>query len=222
MAGAAYASSTLLPWPGFFDRDGAAIWRVDAEEIALTFDDGPDPLRTPRILDVLARAEVSATFFLIGSQVERCPLLVRRIVAEGHAVGNHTLHHKSLVWRTETFIEAAIAGAQRAIFDACGIAPDIVRAPFGRRDGAFYRVASRLRLRPVFWSRDTLDWTGLPARLIAARLGNARGGDIVLMHDGAPKATATEEAVVEGLALLSARGRTPRHRLSAGVADAVA
>jgi peptidoglycan/xylan/chitin deacetylase (PgdA/CDA1 family) len=220
-AGAAYASSTLLPWRGVFDRAGASVWRVDADELALTFDDGPDPVRTPLVLDALARTGALATFFVIGSSVARCPRLLRRIVDEGHAVGNHTLDHHSLLWRSETFIEDAILRAQRTIFDACGVTPDAVRAPFGRRDATFYRVAARLHLRPVFWSRDTLDWTGMAAPRIASRLGSSRGGDIVLMHDGAPKATGTVEALAVGLERLSKRGRTPRRLLSADRAEAV-
>lgn len=215
LSGAAYVSSTLLPWPGIFDRGSSALWRLDSGDIALTFDDGPDPDRTPQILDALARAGASATFFLIGSRVAGCSALVRRILAEGHAIGNHTLDHSGLVWRGETFIEATLVRAQQTIFDACGVTPDIVRAPFGRRDAAFYRVARRLCLQPVFWSRDTFDWTGLPASIVASRLGNARRGDIVLMHDGAPKATGTLQALTVGLARLAARGRTPQRCLSA-------
>ena len=214
VSGVAYASSTLLPWPGIFDRRNEATWRVSSDEIALTFDDGPDPNRTPRILDELACAGAFATFFLIGSRVTACSRLVQRILTEGHAIGNHTLNHQSLVWRGEAFVEHAIVRAQQTIFDACGIAPDIVRPPFGRRDTTFYGVAARLHLRPVFWSRDTLDWTGVRASVIASRLGSARGGDVVLMHDGAPRATGTLEALVAGLAQLSARGLTPRRCLS--------
>jgi peptidoglycan/xylan/chitin deacetylase (PgdA/CDA1 family) len=221
VAGGAYASSTLLPWPGVFDRAGASLWRVDPGEIALTFDDGPDPDRTPRVLDALARTGAMATFFVIGSSVARCPLLLRRIVEEGHAVGNHTLDHQSLLWRSETFIEDALVRAQTTIFDACGVIPSAVRAPFGRRDATFYRVAARLRLLPVFWSRDTLDWTGMAASWIASRLGSSRDGDIVLMHDGAPKASGTVKALAVGLERLSARGRTPRRLLSTDRAKAV-
>ena len=220
ISGAAYASSTLLPWRGVFDRGGNGSWRVEPGEVALTFDDGPDAVRTPRVLDALAEAGARATFFLIGSKVPSCQRLVRRILAEGHAIGNHTLDHRSLLWRTEDFVEHAILGAQAAIFDACGVTPDVVRAPFGRRDATFYRVAARLGVLPVFWSRDTFDWAGVEAPLIASRLERSRGGDIVLMHDGAARATGTIDALSIGLARLSEQGRTPRRLVSAGPAGA--
>jgi peptidoglycan/xylan/chitin deacetylase (PgdA/CDA1 family) len=204
---ALYASSTLLPWPGLFDvSPGSAVWRVGAGEVALTFDDGPDPERTPQILDALGHAGVHATFFLIGSRATACAALVRRIVAEGHVIGNHTRDHGSLVWRSDAVVEQAISRAQQNIFDACGVVPDLVRPPFGRRDATFYRVASRLRLTPVFWSRDTFDWLGVPAALVASRLENARSGDVVLMHDGLATATGTLRGLQLGLARISSRG----------------
>lgn len=208
---AAYASSTLLPLPGIFDAaSGTAVWRVRPTEIALTFDDGPDPMRTPKILDALGRAGARATFFVIGSRVKQCAAIVRRIINEGHVVGNHSIDHASLVWRREAFVEGALSRAQEKIFDVCGVLPKIVRPPFGRRDATFYRVAARLQLTPVFWSRDTFDWLGAPAMLVASRLGSARNGDIVLMHDGAPRATGTLAGLEAGLARLSRDKRAPR------------
>lgn len=214
LSGAAYAASTLLPWRGIFDRAGTSSWRVGPGEVALTFDDGPDPIRTPQILDALGEAGARATFFLIGSKVPTAHRIVRRIIAEGHGIGNHTLDHHSLLWRSEEFVEHAILRAQETIFDACGVTTDVVRAPFGRRDGTFYRVAKRLGVRPIFWSRDTLDWAGVGAPLIASRLARSRGGDIVLMHDGAARATGTVEALHIGLARLSAQRRIPRRLVS--------
>ncbi len=204
----AYASSTLLPWRGLFDlgaRD-AAWWRVAHDEVALTFDDGPEPECSLRLLDTLNDAGVKATFFFLGGRARLRPDIVRRVAEAGHALGNHTFFHETLVWRSDAFITSTLQRTQSAIFDACGVCPRLVRPPFGRRDGTFYAVAQRLQLAPVFWSRDSFDWLRRNRAALAARLGNARGGDIVLLHDRAAGASASAaSALREGMALLAER-----------------
>src|SRR6266851_4719530 len=106
------AGSTFLPFPGLHDWFvPGAIWRLPPL-VHLTFDDGPDPDRTPRVLDMLAEFQIRATFFCIGNRVARTPQLVRRIDAEGHQIGNHGWDHTSLALRSRHAIRDQLARCQ--------------------------------------------------------------------------------------------------------------
>jgi peptidoglycan/xylan/chitin deacetylase (PgdA/CDA1 family) len=153
--------------------------------IYLTFDDGPDPDWTPRILDVLGEACVHATFFLVGEQARRAPSLVRRILAEGHGLGNHTLSHRHPWTMTSRAARAQVREGAAAISDAAGATPAWFRPPHGRRRPCMTEEAQRLGERLVMWDVSAIDWgpMGVAAR-IEARLNSVRDGQIVLMHDG--------------------------------------
>jgi peptidoglycan/xylan/chitin deacetylase (PgdA/CDA1 family) len=153
--------------------------------IYLTFDDGPDPDWTPRILDVLREAGAQATFFAIGEQARRAPSLVRRILAEGHALGNHTLSHRHPWTMTSRTARAQVRDGAAAISDAAGSAPAWFRPPHGRRRPCMSDEAQRLGERVVMWDLSAIDWgpMGAAAR-IEERLNGVRAGQIVLMHDG--------------------------------------
>lgn len=153
--------------------------------VALTFDDGPNAGATPLILDVLRDAGVPATFFMLGAAVDRYPALARRIVDEGHAIGNHGYHHQKLHWRSPAYVRAEIAAGAAAITRACGRAPTLFRAPHGFRNPWVTPIARALGQRTVGWSVGAWDPSCPDAELIAARiLRRVRPGSIVLLHDG--------------------------------------
>jgi peptidoglycan/xylan/chitin deacetylase (PgdA/CDA1 family) len=156
-----------------------------ASHIYLTFDDGPDPEWTPRILDLLGEAHAQATFFVIGEQARRAASLVRRIVEEGHALGNHTLSHRHPWTMTSRAARAQVRDGAAAISEAAGAMPSLFRPPHGRRRPCMTDEARRLGERVVMWDVSAIDWgpMGAAARILE-RLGAVRGGQIILMHDG--------------------------------------
>lgn len=157
----------------------------DPAPIFLTFDDGPDRDWTPRVLDLLAQADARATFFVLGEQALREPALVRRIAAEGHAVGNHTFSHRhpwTLTWDQAV---AQVQGGCNAIETVLGQRPRFYRAPHGRDRRCMTDAAVACGETPVGWHLSAVDWGPLgTASRIATRLRRAGAGNIVLMHDG--------------------------------------
>ena len=156
--------------------------------VRLTFDDGPDLTWTSRVLDVLAEANASATFFMIGSHAQRHPELVRRVADAGHAIGNHTLTHAH-PWRIgRRRAIAEVRDGAAAIADVCGAAPKLFRPPHGARRRCMLEEASARDETVVMWDISAIDWglLGTSPR-IAKRLARVRDGQIVLMHDGQNK-----------------------------------
>lgn len=181
-------------WGGHLCSLGA-IWSGprSARRLALTFDDGPDQVYTPRLLALLGKAGVRGTFFLVGERAARAPGVVRAIVEAGHEVGNHTWSHKSL-WRCspgET--EREIRRGDEAIASLAGRRPRYFRPPWGMVNLAVFPILRRLGTPCVFWS---LQPEGLrpcpPDRLVRRLLRGVRPGAIVDLHDaeGLPGAPA--------------------------------
>lgn len=174
------------------------------DEVALTFDDGPDPEVTPRVLELLAAAGASASFFLIGSRAERHPELVARIVAGGHRVENHTHHHRyTFAFNLYPFLRREVERAQRALHRLAGRPPAYFRAPAGMHNLFLSAVLARLGLFFVSWTWRGYDTIERDAAKVLSRLtGELRPGDILLLHDGNAARTAEGEPVV--LAVLPA------------------
>lgn len=163
---------------------GPSVWRgpQDRRAVALTFDDGPSE-STPRILEILARHGVPATFFLIGANVERLPTVARAVVDAGHAIGNHSQTHPLLSLRSRRFIEHELRQAQETIEGHTGQRPDWFRAPYGVRWFGLAPVQQRLGLTGVMWTVIGYDWK-LRADAIVKRVAGAIGnGAIVCLHD---------------------------------------
>ena len=153
--------------------------------VALTFDDGPNPTATPRILDVLRESQVSATFFLLGKHVERWPRLARRIADEGHAIGNHGYHHHKLHLRGPAYTRVDLCLGTEVILRATGDAPKHFRAPHGFRSPWVNAIARELGQRAVGWTLGVRDTDRPGAAVIAERVRRGvRPGSIVLLHDG--------------------------------------
>ena len=156
-----------------------------ANEIALTFDDGPNPAATPQLLDLLDRSSVRATFFLIGRFVRDCPDLAREIAVRGHALGNHTDTHPKLAFMRSAEIADELSRCDDAIEAATNTKPRWMRPPFGFRGPQLGGVVRRRGgAGVVMWSVWARDWNPQPAEPVIRRLRRVRGGDIVLLHDG--------------------------------------
>lgn len=186
MAGAAAALSL-----GAFHRNsrifGPALGRLPASErvVALTFDDGPNPIATPRVLDDLARDGVPATFFLLGRHVDRWPRLASEVVDAGHRIGNHGYHHRKLHLRGPAYVRLDIALGTDAIERATGARPAFFRAPHGFRSPWVTPIAARFGQRTVGWTLGVRDSERPGADAIARRVvAGVVPGCILLLHDG--------------------------------------
>jgi peptidoglycan/xylan/chitin deacetylase (PgdA/CDA1 family) len=165
--------------------EGIAVSRpVDCSRdacIALTFDDGPDPEVTPRVLDTLRRYNAKATFFLYGERVPGNRGVVRRIHLSGHEIGNHTWSHRKLSELSPREIEADIARAQNAITAAGAPAPSLFRPPYGDFN---VMVRSHIAMTVVAWNIDPEDWKATkPQQVVDRVLKNAKPGAIIDLHD---------------------------------------
>ncbi|HLW43896.1 MAG TPA: polysaccharide deacetylase family protein [Candidatus Acidoferrales bacterium] len=158
----------------------------DSSTLALTFDDGPNPAATPALLDLLHAHSVRATFFLIGSHVRAFPALAREIAARGHAIGNHTETHPSLIFLPRARLREELNRCREALLSAVGGAElRWMRPPFGFRGPQLHAVVRQLGYSGVaMWSKWAWDWKPQPAQPVIHRLRRVTGGDIVLLHDG--------------------------------------
>lgn len=166
---------------------GRTIGRLATAErcVALTFDDGPNPAATPLILDTLARTQVSATFFILGRHAERWPALVERAAREGHELGNHGWHHRKLHVHGPAYIRRDLTMGTTAIEAACGVRPQVFRAPHGFRNPWVTPIARSLGQTTIGWSLGVWDSAKPGVEAIARRtIDGARHGSILLLHDG--------------------------------------
>jgi peptidoglycan/xylan/chitin deacetylase (PgdA/CDA1 family) len=153
--------------------------------VALTFDDGPNPDATPLILDALKARNVKATFFVLGRHADRWPELVRRLAAEGHAIGNHGWHHRKLHVRGPGYVRRDLTMGMESIERACGVRPRLFRAPHGFRSPWVSTIAGSLGQRTVGWSRGVWDSDKPGVEAIVRRtVDGTRPGRIMLLHDG--------------------------------------
>lgn len=158
------------------------------KEIALTYDDGPNDPHTLRLLEVLARHNVRATFFLIGRYVRQHPEIAREIAKAGHVVGNHTFTHPLLIFRSAADVRKELSECHAALQDAIGEHSNLFRPPFGGRRPATLRIARELGLTTVMWNVTGYDWNAPPAAVIEGKVARqVRGGDVILLHDGGHK-----------------------------------
>ncbi|MBI4012621.1 MAG: polysaccharide deacetylase family protein [Candidatus Rokubacteria bacterium] len=178
--------------------------------VSLTFDDGPDPEVTPKLLRLLAARDARATFFLIGARAVRRPDVVRAIVAEGHEIGNHTWHHRNAWFLGPRATEEEVVGGARVLADITGVLPVLYRPPWGIVNVAALGAARRAGFTPVLWSVQP---EGLRARAPGEQLRHCArhlgDGAIVCLHDapGLPGAPERLLRLIPGLLeLLADRG----------------
>jgi peptidoglycan-N-acetylglucosamine deacetylase len=168
-----------------------------SKQIALTYDDGPNDPHTLKLLEVLARHDVRATFFMIGNYVRLRPDIARAVAKAGHVIGNHTYSHPLLILRSEEQTRAQLSDCRAALSDAVGEHSNLFRPPFGGRRPATLRIARSLGMETAMWSVTGYDWNAPPATMIEAKVArqvHADGGDVLLLHDGFHKAMGADRA----------------------------
>lgn len=192
LVGALYAAGTALMLVLLFHPRSRWLARAQCTVpcgagpcAALTFDDGPSADVTPRVLGILREKNVKATFFQVGSEVDRNPAIAREVCAEGHVVGNHTYSHPSLFcFLTPRRLLGEIGRAQEAIVRATGVRPDCFRSPVGLRHPFLERALEQASLTFVLWAVRTYDTRALePGALRRRILDRVRPGSIILLHD---------------------------------------
>ncbi|KEK24154.1 peptidoglycan-N-acetylglucosamine deacetylase [Bacillus gaemokensis] len=152
-------------------------------EVALTFDDGPDLVFTPQILDKLKSYGVKGTFFLLGENAEKYPNVVKRIANEGHTVGNHTYNHPNLAKVSDEEYRNQIVKTEEILRKLTGYAPKFIRPPYGEILEKQLEWATKQNFMILQWSVDTVDWKGVSAEKITnIVLGNAFPGSVILQH----------------------------------------
>lgn len=185
-AGAAAAIVHGLYYPNSYVF-GRPITSVSGagKSIALTFDDGPNPDATPRILDALKARDVKATFFILGRHADEWPDIARRVADEGHTIGNHGWHHRKLHLRGPGYVRRDLSMGTTSIARAAGMTPTLFRAPHGFRSPWVTPIAASLGQRTVGWSRGVWDSAkpGVDA-IVRRTVDGARPGRIMLLHDG--------------------------------------
>jgi len=170
----------------FFVQATSGIF-TEKNEIALTFDDGPDPVFTPQILDLLKEYNANATFFCIGSKVKGHEAIMKRIVEEGHSIGNHTYEHaNSFPWWSISKIRNSISKADNAFKDA-GLNPVIMfRPPFGVTNNLIATAMKQSNKKCVGWSIRTKDTCKTVDQVVTKVKNKLKAGDIILLHDTNP------------------------------------
>jgi peptidoglycan-N-acetylglucosamine deacetylase len=175
--------------------------RVDQPFIAMTFDDGPSADNTPRLLDVLKQRNIKATFFLIGQNAASNPEIVRRILADGHEIGNHSWTHPQLSKLCDERVTAEITRTQEAVKNASGFTPTLLRPPYGAitpRQREW--IENQFGLNIILWSVDPFDWKRPGASVITQRiLSQVHPGAIILSHDIHKQTVDAMPATLDGL-----------------------
>jgi peptidoglycan/xylan/chitin deacetylase (PgdA/CDA1 family) len=178
-------------WPSSQIFGRTVLAGDNAREIALTYDDGPNDPYTLRLLEMLARHNVRATFFLIGEYVRQQPEIVRQIQTGGHLIGNHTMTHPVLLGLSPKELRAQLADCNASIEDATGEVVRYFRPPHGARSTEVLRTAAELGLIPVMWNVTGRDWTALSPEQIFRRVEQKvhmnqrrKKGSNILLHDG--------------------------------------
>jgi len=179
---AAYQS--MAPWAQGFGPTFVG-GPAGSKQIAFTYDDGPNDPHTLRLMEVLEKDGVRATFFVIGRYVQRRPDIVRDLLKAGHVIGNHTFTHPHLIVSGAVETRIQLEECQRAVEEATGEAPRLFRPPFGGRRPQTLRIARSFALQPVMWNVTSWDWKKPPAAKIVEKCTEQmHGGDVILMHDG--------------------------------------
>jgi peptidoglycan-N-acetylglucosamine deacetylase len=186
---AQHVPSYPLDRPLYYVRDVS-------KTIALTIDDGPDPVYTPQVLEILRQYRVTATFSMIGLHVAAYPDLARSVADAGHQIANHTWTHADLATMKATAVQAEMTRASQAIHAATGRTPVLFRAPYGAWSPAVIRQCEHMKMIPLDWSVDPRDWARPGTRSIVRNImQNTRPGSIILEHDGGGNRSETVAAL---------------------------
>jgi peptidoglycan/xylan/chitin deacetylase (PgdA/CDA1 family) len=189
-AGALAATASVAGWHGMspvsqlFGKTFLGL-PPGTRKLALTFDDGPNLAWTAPLLEVLARHNVHATFFMIGRYVRQQPQLARAVAAAGHEIGNHTETHPNLMYCSGTRVQRELALCEQALTDVIGPHASLFRPPFGGRRPAVLRAAAQAGYQTIMWRASSFDWQLPTADAIVQKVASQiHGGEVILMHDG--------------------------------------
>jgi len=174
---------------------------VSGKYIAMTFDDGPHPQNTPRLLKILSQRNIKATFFVIGQSVQNHPQVLRQTIDEGHEIGNHTQTHRLLTKLNDDQLRWEFDKCRDAIQQAAGYEPKLMRPPYGALSGRQRALAYNEYGYPtILWSVDPMDWKRPGPSVVASRiLNNTNQGSIVLAHDLHSGTVSAMPATLDGL-----------------------
>ena len=193
-AASAAAYQSMAPTGQWYGQTFASGIR-GSKQIALTYDDGPNDPHTLKLLDVLAKHSVQATFFMIGRYVQQRPDIARAVAQAGHVIGNHTFTHPLLIFKSGAQTRTELVDCRQALDDAIGKHSNLFRPPFGGRRPATIRIARELGLQTVMWNVTGYDWNAPPAAVIEKKVARQmRGGDVILLHDGGHRAMGADRA----------------------------
>ena len=193
-AASAAAYQSMAPTGQWYGQTFASGIR-GSKQIALTYDDGPNDPHTLKLLDVLAKHSVQATFFMIGRYVQQRPDIARAVAQAGHVIGNHTFTHPLLIFKSGAQTRTELVDCRQALEDAIGKHSNLFRPPFGGRRPATIRIARELGLQTVMWNVTGYDWNAPPAAVIEKKVARQmRGGDVILLHDGGHRALGADRA----------------------------
>ncbi|WP_226895641.1 polysaccharide deacetylase family protein [Luteolibacter marinus] len=190
-------------FPASGSTSGITFSRVSMSQpyIAITFDDGPHPKNTPRLLDMLRERNIKATFYVIGRNVDLYPNVLRRTVSEGHEIGNHTYTHPILSKLSDSAVRAELTKCRDAVARAAGVKPRTMRPPYGallQRQREW--IHSDLNYPTIMWSVDPLDWKRPGPSVVTSRiLSGTTPGAIVLAHDLHSQTVDAMPATLDGL-----------------------
>lgn len=179
----------------------------DEMTVALTFDDGPHKYRTDEILDVLKKYDVKATFFTVGKMAREYPNVIRREIAEGHEIGNHTNTHAKMSKMTQKSLRAELEATEEVLFEIAEYRPKLFRPPEGWCSESIAAIAGEMDYNVILWNIDTLDWAhNEPDKICKCVFDGIRPGSIILFHDYVSGKSPTVEALETIIPELKLRG----------------
>ncbi|MDD5085695.1 MAG: polysaccharide deacetylase family protein [Candidatus Omnitrophica bacterium] len=186
----ALAAAGVAAFTMFFDQAVIVrrntVYHVERPDkvVAITFDDGPSPVWTPKILNELKQANIKATFFMLGMHVEKYPEIARQVAEEGHEIGNHSYDHHGLIYYTNEELETEVNRAEKVIKDATGVKTIYFRPPKAWVTDSEKNKLKEMGYKVVLWSLNSKDWVTFDNKyMIKYILNNIRPGDIILFHD---------------------------------------
>ena len=218
LAAGGYTYAAMWPTSQIFGQTLMA--GTNPSEIALTYDDGPNDPDTFRLLEVLARNDVRATFFIIGRFARQRPDVVRAVASAGHLIGNHTMTHPLLVTRSPREVRQQLSEANRAIEDAVGAPVKFFRPPHGGRRPDVLRAARELGMKTVLWNAIGYDWNAKSAESIVRHVqaglqknNTHHRGSNILLHDGAQSGIGVDRSLtIEATEMLLSRWKRQEPR----------
>ncbi|QGT99741.1 Putative polysaccharide deacetylase [Candidatus Syntrophocurvum alkaliphilum] len=172
--------------------------KTEKKAVSLTFDDGPDPINTPVVLDNLKKHNAKATFFVMGSRAEKYPDILKRIASEGHEIGNHSYSHVDFNHKDNKFLLNEIERTNAIIYQITRQKPSLFRPPGGYLSYALVELTKDKDITIAYWTykQDSKDWRGVRANQIANHIiKNIEPGQIIILHDGTPNGLETAKAV---------------------------